>query len=109
LTIIFELGNEFWIETFHILRANIGAGGNRVTNTTLERAGFFLGGGVCIDTATFDTTVLATQNATMQQLDDTELIVGTRITGVRTRESNDDAGVVLRGLNVFILMRGVAK
>jgi len=105
LTIIFQLGYEYWIESFTIARSSIASGAGSNTDVTLERAGFFLGCTESID-ANLAASVAPDLAVTIKNTSNAELNFGQEISGVRITRQNNDAGAALFGAHVLIFMRG---
>jgi len=103
MTIIDQDGGNFWIETFVVARAAIGAG---ITDTelTLERPGLFLGCSIALDTA--ETEVVMNRCHTSLQVGSTDnsLTYGLEIGSIRLRRSNT-SGTVTFGAYVLVFMR----
>jgi len=102
MTIIFQSGN-FWIESFQILQASLGATSTRTTNEDLERSGTFLGCSVQLtgaDAANRCTSTYGSQSGGAQ------IIVGTVVNDIRIFIRNDTAGALTIGATVLIFMRG---
>jgi len=87
MVLVFELGNQFWIESFTIPKQLISVSSVTV-DFTLERAGQFLGAGHGVDSSTTSSTAFRNMGASMRKLDDSELVVGERITGIRCSIGN---------------------
>jgi len=105
MTLIFSIGNVFWIESFHVTRASIADQAERVTAHTLERAGKLLG--AC---ATMDHDIAANLvtglNLVLRSLDDSELVIGEDIAGLESVFMNDSGAAAIVGETVLIFVRG---
>jgi len=103
LTLIFQLGNNFWIEVFTIARATIN---NTTTETvlTLERAGQFLGMGAVIDTVQGTASGLRNINVVVSNNDFSQLTRGQDLPSFTVQLGN--TGNFALGAHICVLMRG---
>jgi len=106
MVIIFQKGNEFWIESIIIDRINVVGGGETNFDRNLQRAGTFLCCSVAIDAGTMNSTRMAGLASHIKQTDDSELVAGDEISAIRIRQGNDDAGGLTFGTKVMVFMRG---
>jgi len=108
MTLIYSLGNIFWIESFTVTRAAIADQAERVTTHTLERAGQLLGASVSMDhdIAPADVTGLC---VVLRATDDSQLVIGESITALESVFMNDSGGARTVGETVLIFMRGGSR
>jgi len=109
LTIIFELGNEFWIEVFETVATAVTAGGNDVQDFTLTKAGFFLGVSASMNINANTAPNIAPMAHEIANVDDSNLSIGQAITAIRTRTVNDGLASRTIKLSIILLMRGSAR
>jgi len=105
LTIIFQKGEEFWIEAFTVARSSISAGGFGITNFTLQRAGTFLGAALAVDTAGAVADI-ADVIAFVRNDDVTELTFGQALSILEVVRTNGSSNAVTFGCHVIVFMRG---
>jgi len=105
MTIIFQKGDEFWIETFARSRVSVAAGSSSGTTFTLERAGTFLGGQATIDapTGALETGLVGASIRTTGGL---QIVLGDEITSFIAIRFNGDASALNLGAYVTMYMRG---
>jgi len=106
MTIIFQKGDLFWIESLVHPRTAVSGTTEINADLTLERPGTFLGCNLAMDVPT--SVVGAEQvliNMAMRNTDNSELLIGDIITGVRLRVSNQNAGEEIIGAKVIVFMR----
>jgi len=108
MTLIFSMGNIFWIESFHVARANIANQAERVTTHTLERQGQLLGASVSMD---HDIAAAAVSglNVVLRSTDDSELVIGEDIIALESVFMNDSGAGAIVGETVLIFMRGGSR
>ena len=98
-------GAGWWIESFTVTRASINDQAERVTTHTLTRGGVFLGG--C---ATQDHDIAATDVTglclVLRSTDDSQLVIGEKITALESVFMNDSGGSRIVGETILIFMRG---
>jgi len=109
MVIIFEMGNEFWIESIVLPRVSIAGGALNVTDQALERAGFFLGCALSLDNNGINSVGITTQECIVRNTDDSDVIYGQAMNTIRIVRANNAAGAILSGVKVLIFMRGLAK
>jgi len=105
MSIIFQAGNNFWIEEISLARVSIAGGGFLVDDVPLTRSGSFLAVAACLDgneavTVTPDFTV------TIKQTSGAQLTFGLPLTTIRIHRQNNDAGAAVIGVHVILMMRG---
>jgi len=104
MTIIFQLGNEFWIESILVSVGAIGTSASVNDDFTLERAGVYLGHAGTI------TVLNGTENLSFRvvKTDNSDVVVGDAITGLRVRTSNHDgvSASVSNSVRILVFMRG---
>jgi len=107
MTLIFSIGNMFWIESFTVTRASIADQAERVSTHTLARQGQLLG--AC---ATMDHDIAATLvtglNLVLRATDDSQLVIGEDIIAVESVFMNDSGAAAIVGETVLVFMRGKA-
>jgi len=107
MTLIYSVGNVFWIESFTVTRASIADQAERVSVHTLERQGQLLG--AC---ATMDHDIAASAvtglNLVLRATDDSQLVIGEDITALESVFMNDSGAAAVVGETVLIFMRGKA-
>lgn len=108
MTLIFSRGNIFWIESFHVARANIANQAERVTIHTLERQGQLLGACVSMDHDLAASAVTGL-NVVIRSTDDSELVIGEDIVALESVFMNDSGAGAIVGETVLIFMRGGAR
>jgi len=100
--VIASIGNQTWIETFHIARGNVSTGSTSSATHTLERPGVFIGGSASPDANSSQAdgiyTVLS-KDAT------TQLLIGDQISSVLTIRANDSGSTRTFGVHVVLMMR----
>jgi len=105
MVLVYSIGNTFWIEVFTVTRASIADQAERVSTHTLEREGILLGA-----VATMDHDIAATLvtglNLVVRATDDSQLVIGERISAVETVFMNDSGAAAIVGEIVIVLMRG---
>jgi len=105
MTLIFSVGNTFWIEAFTVTRASIANQAERVSTHTLSRSGVLLG--AC---ATQDHDIAASAvtglNLVLRATDDSQLVIGEEITALESVFMNDSGAAAIVGETVLVLMRG---
>jgi len=102
LTLIFSLGNIFWIESFDVARATVATTNSRITTHTLERQGQLLG-----IVATMDLDVVdGAQSVMVRNVDNTVLSIGDSIANFETVLANDAGEDSEMGAHVVVFMRG---
>lgn len=108
MTLIYSVGNIFWIESFTVPRASIGNQAERVTAHTLERSGQLLG---AVATPDHDIAASAVTGLELvvRSLDDSELVIGESITGIETVFMNDSGAAAIVGETVIVFMRGSSR
>jgi len=108
MTLIYSLGNIFWIESFTVTRASIADQAERVSTHTLERQGQLLG--AC---ATMDHDIAATLvtglNLVLRATDDSQLVIGENIIAVESVFMNDSGAAAIVGETVLVFMRGGSR
>jgi len=104
MVIIFQQGEEFWIESIIVAAASIAAGGNNTQDVALERDGVFLGSSANLDanTAVGVTFELA---LTVKRTTGGALTFGLNISEVRVQIQNNDAAAAVAGAKVLLFMR----
>jgi len=109
MTLIYAIGNQFWIEVFHIARASLANGIKREDAITLERQGQFLGGSLVVD---MNTNVVNEARDVVAMLTLTgggELTIGADITALEIALFNGTATTADIGETAVIFMRGTGK
>jgi len=105
MTLVYSLGNTFWIESFTVTRASIADQAERVTAHTLEKSGQLIG--AC---ATMDHDIAATLvtglNLVLRTTDDSQLVIGEKITALESVFMNDSGAAAIVGETVLVFMRG---
>jgi len=104
MVIIFQTGEEFWIESIIVPRTTILAAASLTTDSTLERAGVFLGSSGTLD-GNEAVTVTPDVALTVKRTTGGQLTIGLNITAVRSQIQNNDAGSVLMGAKILVFMR----
>jgi len=104
--IIFQLGEEFWIELVDVPTANVNAGGFANVTFTLVKGGFWMGATVCMD----DSVVAADSPLLKMTVQNgaAHLIIGDKISAVRVRKTNGSGTNRSFGGYVMLFMRGRA-
>jgi len=97
-------GNQWWIESFHVARANIASQAERVTVHTLERPGVLIGGSATLD-HDIAPNVVSGMSLVLRNTDDSELVLGSNITALESVVMNDSGGGLTTGETVLILLR----
>lgn len=107
MTIIFQNGNEFWIESFTVARATI-TQEEVDTDFTLERAGFFLGASLTLD---HDLGFASADDVagSIEDLDNSQLLYAQRMSQIRVHLSNASSSGRIFGANLIVYMRGSAR
>jgi len=105
MTIIFQRGDLFWIESLDVVRATILAGNEIVSDITLTKAGHVLGVSVSED---YNTTpaIGVFLKCTVRKTDNNFIAIGDSITQIRTERSNGDGTDRTMGMHVILFMRG---
>jgi len=109
MVIIFQRGNEFWIEYIACTLALTDAAG-QVTGTAvdLEREGFFIGGSMSCYTAAVNDNCQAMGELEIRGLPNGTLSFGTRVAQIRARcqkQAGTDGNVTV-SLAGMVFMRG---
>jgi len=105
MTIIEQKGGNYWIESFAVARASVGAAATVDTDITLERPGVFLGGSVSLDSALLFSDVDQTNLSLQVGGSNNALTIGAEITQVRLRRYNGSAGALIFGAYILVFMR----
>jgi len=107
MTLVYD-GTNFWIESFTVTRASIADNAERVSTHTLERSGFLLGAA-----ATQDHDIAATAVAglvlVLRATDDSQLVIGERITALESVFMNESGAAAIVGETVIVFMRGSGR
>jgi len=105
MTIVFQLGNSFWIEVFTVPRESFT--GSTVSDRlqTLEKTGQFISAAVALDIGNLNATALTNLSCTLQLTDGTELVVGQNISTFNMQMGNS-TGTQTFGAHVIMLLRG---
>jgi len=110
MTIIFQKGNNFWIESLITARTSIAATTTSSFDSTLERPGIFLGASLALD---IPTTVTGAEqvliSAGIRQLDNSELVFGDNISTIRTRITNQNATAEIVGTKIIVYLRKIGS
>jgi len=109
LTLIFELGDEFYIESHVVNRATISAGSFALTTITNDKPGKYLGGAAFLDINSTDEADLAGINYAILKSDNGQLAINDDIATIRVRRYNNTAGDLSFGLTVILFMRRPAR
>jgi len=106
--IVFQIGNQFWIEVFDIARVSLAAGSSTVTPVTPERSGTFLGLSATMDA---DAALGDLEDCTLtcRNTDDSLITIGQAITTIEALKTNGSANAVIFGGHIVIFMRGTGK
>jgi len=105
MTIVFQLGNNFWIETFEQARVQVNAGTDTDVDFTLSRSGLFLGAAITIDNNSIAAVTVLTA-VTVKKTDDSTLGFGDAINTIRVVKHNGDGSARTFGFHLIVLMRG---
>jgi len=102
MTIVFEQGNSFWIETIEAIVAAT-AGATTFATVALEKEGIFLGAGLTAQANNSNNTEI---NCGIRDSSNAVIPIGTTINAVRLWVRNDDVGTNTVTVTVCIMMRG---
>jgi len=106
MVIVYERGDEFWIDSLDLAIASVAAGGFANVTIPISRAGTFLAGSCSIDTGSASAATAHFVNVELQnQTGGNHMVVGDRITGIRIRKTNGAAAAVTFGAYVILFMR----
>jgi len=103
MTVIFNLGNQFWIEIFIQPRTTLTATTSRADTHTLERQGQILAVALAIN-ANLTATTAHFVSATIT----TNFAIGDRISALGVEVNNGDSSSHSFGYSMIVLMRGHA-
>ena len=102
--VLIAQGAGWWIESFTVTRASINDQAERVTTHTLTRAGVLIGA-----SATQDHDIAASAVTglclVLRATDDSQLVIGEKITALESVFMNDSGGARIVGETVLIFMR----
>jgi len=101
MTKVLDLG-DFWIETAHINRAAIPAGGFTNNNFNLEKPGRFVGGALALDG---DGANIPDIHASLTLTNSGTLLYGAAIIALRVIIANTSAGPLTNGCNVIVFLK----
>jgi len=109
MVIIFQKGNEFWIEQV-IVSVTIPDAAGRTTggNTTLQRAGIFVGGAIAGQSGTDNDNSQAIGNVELRGTPTGTLTLGVFVSGVGARVAKQlgTAGNTVMSYNAIVMLRG---
>jgi len=105
MTLIYSVGNVFWIESFTVTRASIANQAERVSTHTLERQGQLLGAAATMDHDLAASAVTGL-SLVLRATDDSQLVIGESITALESVFMNDSGAAAIVGETVLIFMRG---
>jgi len=97
-------GTGWHIESFVVSRASIDDQAERVSTHTLNRPGFFLGGSATQDHDIAPASVTGLC-LVLRATDDSQLVIGEKITALETVFMNDSGGARIVGETVMIFVR----
>lgn len=104
MTLIINMG-DYWVETFHSARANIGPSGHSSSLFNLDKPGRLVGVSACLDCSTqagADGGLLSLMVVdTLNQ----ELVYGYRLVTLRLRKFNSSPNTISIGANVMVILR----
>jgi len=97
-------GTGWHIESFVINRASIADQAERVSTHTLAKAGIFIGGCATMDHDIAPASVTGLC-LVLRATDDTQLVIGEKITALESVFMNDSGGARIVGETVMIFLR----
>jgi len=103
MVIIYQKGEEFWIEVFFETRSNLTTANDRTTAHTLERSGVFLGGMVNLNVQII--TTITSLSGMIRNTNNAELTFGQTLTTFNLTIRNDNAATANVGAIAIIFMR----
>jgi len=108
MTLIYQLGNTFWIESFSVTRASIANQAERVTTHTLERSGRVMGVSVSMD-HDLEANLVTGLSLVLRATDNTQIVIGEQVTALESVFMNDSGAAVIVGENILVFMRGSGR
>jgi len=105
MSIIFQLGNQFWIESHVISHLAVAAGATQNATVTLDRAGALMGYSCSLSSTQMEGAVQQYLTTTANGRLNT---FGQEFTQLRSRLINDSAVTVEERVWILLLMRGHA-
>jgi len=104
MVIIFQMGENFWIESFFVPRANVAAGGGASVTLTMERTGDIVGVNMAIDHA-LGVTPSTEIAIAIRNTDTTVIVYGTRTSALQLRKTNANAADQIFGAEIIVFLR----
>jgi len=108
MTIVFQLGDTFWIETHIVARRSVAAGDHDDDFIACDKAGIFLGAMCALD-ANAATADGGGVTISVQQAGGAAWVMGIDITQFQVRLGNPTAGALTIGGIITILMKRTSR
>jgi len=108
--IIFQQGDQFWIESFEFTPDFISANSVEAKTFTLAKGGQYIGGSCVVDAPNGNAAFLAGVTATMKTTANLHIAIGTELKQFTVQLANDNGGGgTTIGAYVIIFMRRSAR
>jgi len=114
MTIIFEMGDQFWIESFDVnvtIEDAAGSYNNSAGNIPFERAGTYLGAAIVLGSLVNNDNTQAIGAVEINNIGFINLAIGNQMTGIRlvVTKTAGTAGSTVMTYSVIVFLRRPAK
>jgi len=108
MTIVYSMGEQFWIEVLQIARTSVAANSSDNTNLVLEKEGTLLGTSIAISHNISDEALAALISVGgRDQSAGGDLLVGIRIKTIAIRRGNAHSSAQSFGVTVMVFLRKI--